>query len=235
MQTSTGVFSMAIIIIRTVIIYAALLAAMRLSGKRQIGEMELSEFAVAALIADLASQPLQDLGIPMINGLVPIITLFCCEVGISRLALKSARVRKLLYGKPSILIKKGQIVQEEMRKNSFTTDELMQQLRNQGCIDISRVEYAVLETDGRVNVLLYPREQAVTAALLNLAPSDAGYPVTIISDGKISEENMKLIKLDDKKLKKELDKRKIKDAKEVYLMTVNDNNEIYLAAKESAK
>ena len=140
---------MAIIIIRTLIIYAALLAAMRLLGKRQLGEMELSEFVVAALIADLAAHPLQDLGIPMINGLVPILTLFCCEVAISRAALKSAKLRALLYGKPSMLIKKGVIDQREMAKNSFTTDELMQELRNQGCLDISRVEYAVLETDAK--------------------------------------------------------------------------------------
>lgn len=226
---------MAIIIIRTVIIYSALLAAMRLLGKRQLGEMELSEFVVAALIADLASHPLQDLGIPMINGLVPILTLFCCEVAISRLTLKSARVRAILYGKPGMLIEKGKINQAEMRKNDFTTDELMQELRNQGCLDISRVEYAVLETDGRVNVLLYPREQPVTAGQMNAKTRDTGYPVTVISDGRVYEENLKLLKLDRKWLDKELEKRTARGAEGVFLMTVNGAKEIYLAEKEGAK
>lgn len=226
---------MAIIIIRTVIIYSALLAAMRLLGKRQLGEMELSEFVVAALIADLASHPLQDLGIPMINGLVPILTLFCCEVGISRAALKSTRLRAVLYGKPSILISKGVIDQREMRKNSFTTDELMQELRNQGCLDISRVEYAVLETDGRVNVLLYPREQGVTAGQMKLSPPDNGYPVTVISDGRVNQENLDLLKHDRAWLDKELKKRNAHDAESVYLMTVNDAGQIYFARKEKEK
>ena len=119
---------MAIIIIRTIIIYLALLVTMRVLGKRQLGELELSEFVVAALIADLASHPLQDLGIPMINGLVPIFTLFCCEVLITGLSLKSIRLRGLLFGKPSFLIVRGKIDQAEMRKSRFTSEELMQKL-----------------------------------------------------------------------------------------------------------
>ena len=98
---------MAIVLVRTLIIYFALLLAMRLLGKRQLGEMELSEFVVAALIADLASHPLQDMGIPLINGLVPILVLFCCEVLIAGLSLKSIRLRSLIFGKPSLLIVKG--------------------------------------------------------------------------------------------------------------------------------
>ena len=102
---------MAISILRTIMIYTALLVSMRLMGKRQLGEMELSEFVVASLIADLASHPLQDVGIPMINGLVPIVTLFCCELLIAGLTLKSVRLRALLFGKPSMLIVRGQICQ----------------------------------------------------------------------------------------------------------------------------
>ena len=156
---------MAIIFIRTLIIYFALVLIMRLLGKRQLGEMELSEFVVAALIADLASHPLQDIGIPMINGLVPIVTLFCCEVLISGLAMKNIRLRALLFGKPSMLVEKGKIRQKEMKKNRFTTDELMEELRNQGYLDIGSVEYAVLETDGRLSVIPYPAEAPVKCAV----------------------------------------------------------------------
>ena len=222
---------MAIIIIRTLIIYAALLAAMRLLGKRQLGEMELSEFVVAALIADLAAHPLQDLGIPMINGLVPILTLFCCEVAISRAALKSAKLRALLYGKPSMLIKKGVIDQREMAKNSFTTDELMQELRNQGCLDISRVEYAVLETDAKTGSGV----NQFSAGQMNVQCQDGGYPVIVISDGHVIEENLTRMGLERKWLDRELKKRGVSGAEKVFLMTVNSQKEIYLAESEASK
>lgn len=226
---------MAIIIIRTLIIYIALLAAMRLLGKRQLGEMELSEFVVAALIADLAAHPLQDLGIPMINGLVPIATLFCCEVAISRAALKSARLRAILYGKPSMIIEKGVINQRQMRENSFTTDELMQELRNKGCMDISRIEYAVLETDGRLNVILYPAEQPATAGQLGLNAADVGYPLTIISGGEVSRENLARIGRTEEWLKKELAARGATNAQDTFLMTVNEKGQIYYCAREGKK
>ncbi len=147
---------MAISILRTIIIYTALLVSMRLMGKRQLGEMELSEFVVASLIADLASHPLQDVGIPMTNGLVPVLTLFCFEILIAGASMKSIRLRTLLFGRPSILVKRGVIDQGEMRANRFTADELMQELRNRGMFDISQVEYAILETDGRLNVIPFP-------------------------------------------------------------------------------
>ena len=145
---------MAIVLVRTLVIYFALLITMRLLGKRQLGEMELSEFVLAALIADLAAHPLQDIGIPLINGLVPILTLFCCEVLISGATLKSVRLRSLFFGRPSVLILRGKVIQRELRKNRFSLDELMQELRNQGVLDISKIEYGILETDGRLNVLI---------------------------------------------------------------------------------
>ena len=120
---------MAIVLVRTLVIYFALLITMRLLGKRQLGEMELSEFVLAALIADLAAHPLQDIGIPLINGLVPILTLFCCEVLISGATLKSVRLRSLFFGRPSVLILRGKVIQRELNKNRFSLDELMQELR----------------------------------------------------------------------------------------------------------
>ena len=152
----------AIVIARTLTVYFALLLTMRLMGKRQLGEMELSEFVVAALIADLAAHPLQDMGIPLLNGLVPIAVLFCCEVLIAGLSLRHIRLREIIFGKPSLLIVKGEINQTEMRRNRFTLDELMQELRNQGVQDLTSVESAVLETSGALNLLLRAEEQPVT-------------------------------------------------------------------------
>ena len=164
---------MAIVIIRTGIIYFALLLAMRLMGKRQLGEMELSEFVVASLIADLASHPLQDVGIPMANGLVPILTLFCFEVLIAGVSMKSIRLRTLLFGGPSILVSHGVIDQKQMHADRFTADELMQELRKQGMFDLSEVEYAILETDGRLNIIPYPARLPPTAEQLGVKAEES--------------------------------------------------------------
>ena len=223
---------MAIVFVRTLIIYFALVLIMRLLGKRQLGEMELSEFVVAALIADLASHPLQDIGIPMINGLVPIVTLFCCEVLISGMTMKNIRLRALFFGKPSMLVEKGKILQNEMRKNRFTTDELMEELRNQGYLDIGSVEYAVLETDGRLSVIPYPSEAPVKPSQLKLEAEDTGYPVVVISDGHVIRSNLRLVGRDMNWLKKRLDALGVKDAEQVFLMTVNSAGQVYYAPKE---
>ncbi len=223
---------MAIVIIRTLIVYAALLVTLRLLGKRQLGEMELSEFVLAALVADLASNPLQDLGIPMINGLVPILILFCCEVLIAGLAMKNIRIRDTLFGKPSLLIVKGRINQREMRRNRFFTDELMQELRNQSILDISQVEYAILETDGKLNVIPFADFLPATAAQLGVETDGGGYPSIIVSDGRVLEENLKGMGRDLSWLQKELRRQGQGDVKKVFLMTLNQAGQVYFAQKE---
>lgn len=226
---------MAIVIARTLIIYFTLLLTMRLLGKRQLGEMELSEFVVAALIADLASHPLQDMGIPLLNGVLPIFILFCCEVIISGIALKNVRLRGIIYGKPSLLIVHGQINQKEMHKNRFTCDELMQELRNQSCMDISKVEYAILETDGRLNVILYPGEMPVTPEQLKLSPEPGGYPVMIIDDGRLLGDNLQKIGRDTNWLDKQLKQRNIKSRRNVFIMTVDNYDRIFICEKDAQK
>ena len=224
---------MAIVITRTFIVYFALLLTMRLMGKRQLGEMELSEFVVAALIADLAAHPLQDMGIPLLNGLVPIAVLFCCEVLIAGLSLRSIRLRELLFGKPSLLIVKGEIDQAQMRRNRFTLDELMQELRSQGVTDIRMIEYAVLETDGKLSLLLSPAASPVTASQLALPQGNAGYPHIVISDGRVLEANLRHLGLDAAWLDNTLREQGYASPAEVYLMTVDEGKAFFLARKEA--
>ncbi len=223
---------MAIVILRTAIIYFALLLAMRLMGKRQLGEMELSEFVVASLIADLASHPLQDVGIPMTNGLVPILTLFCFEILIAGVSMKSIRLRTLLFGRPSTLVTRGQIDQREMHANRFTVDELLQELRKQGMFDISQVEYAILETDGRLNVIPFPAELPATAGQLGLKTDDGGCPVIVVSEGHIIGKNLKTLGYDTAWLRDELKRKGYTEPQEIYLMTVNHSGQSYIAEKE---
>lgn len=223
---------MAIIIARTLIVYLTLLVIMRLMGKRQLGEMELSEFVVAALIADMAAHPLQDIGIPIINGIIPILVLFCCEVLISGLSMKSITFRSLLFGRPSILIEKGRIRQKELIKNRFTLDELMQQLRNQSISDISQVEYAILETDGRLNVLLYPERQPLSPAVLGIKLSPGSYPMLIINNGRVLSHNLRLMGKNERWLAGELKKRGCSSANTVFCMSLDREGRIFFAPME---
>ena len=223
---------MAIVLIRTIIVYLTLLIAMRLMGKRQLGEMELSEFVAAALIADLAAHPLQDIGIPLINGIVPVLTLFCCEVLISGISMKSIKFRGMLFGRPSIIIQRGRILQQEMHSNRFTPEELMQELRNQGIYDISRVQYAILETNGTLNVMPCPEDKTVTAGMMGLKVDDESYPSIVINEGRILENNLHWLGFDRKWLEEKLQSEKLGKADSIYLMIADRQGRTYIAKKE---
>lgn len=226
---------MAIVLVRTLIIYFALLLALRLLGKRQLGEMELSEFVVAALIADLASHPLQDMGIPLLNGLVPILVLFCCEVLIAGLNMKSIRLRSLIFGKPSLLIVRGRILQQEMLRNRFTLDELMQELRAQGVTDPGSIAYGVLETNGKLSLILSPSQQPATAGQLGVQVQSEDYPSIVVCDGRVLEANLRHLGFDRAWLDKQLRSRGASSPRQVFLMTASSAGPVYYAAKEERR
>lgn len=208
---------------------------MRLMGKRQLGEMELSEFIVAALIADLAATPLQDIGIPFINGIVPIITLFILETIIAGISMKSVKLRKLFFGSPEIIIKNGNISEEKMKNNRFTLDELMQELRNNGLNNASNVEFGILETNGKLNIILKADAQPVTPKLMNIPAKSPGYCHIIINEGRVLSNNLKLLGRDEKWLNKQLSSLKMPGAEDIYLFTVSDNGNMYCQPKEKKK
>ena len=177
---------------RTLLLYLVLLAAVRLLGKRQIGQMEASEFVVAMLVADLAAIPMQDVSIPLHTGLVPILTVLGAEMVLSALSLRSIKLRKLLCGKPVILIENGRIIQNNLRRTRVTIDELMGHLREKDILDVQTVQYAILETNGNLSVFPYPAEAAPSAKELNIHPKERYLPVTIVSDGHLMEDNLAL-------------------------------------------
>lgn len=223
---------MAIIFVRTVILYFAILISMRIMGKRQLGEMEISEFIVAALIADLAATPLQDIGIPLLNGLVPIIIMFCFEIIIAGLNMRSIKLRKLTYGRPEIIIRNGRIIREAMQKNRFTLDELMQELRAQGLTDTAQVEYAVLETNGQLSIILKSGDQPVTASQMGVVGDDVSYAHIIINEGRILDNNLELLGRDRRWLSNELKRQNFRSADEVYILTLSESGRVFCQAKE---
>lgn len=219
-------------VIRTVILYLLIIVGIRLMGKRQIGQLEPSELVLSLLIADLAAVPMQDFGIPLIMGMIPILTLLCLSTILSVLTVKSIRFRALLCSRPSIVIQDGEILIREMVKNRFTVDELMEELRVAGITDLSSVKYAVLETTGRISVVPKAEERPVTLRDMDLPAKDTGMPVIVISDGRVLSENLKLRNLSMQWLREELLKRGVTDVRRVFLMTVNETGGIYFVEKE---
>ncbi len=179
--------------IRTAILYLILIFVVRLMGKRQIGQMEPMEFVVTMLVANLAAVPMQDGGIPLFSGLVPILTVLGLELVLSFLSLRSIKLRKLLCGKPVILIENGNILQSALGRCGVTLDELTSHLRQHDVLDPRTVQYAILETDGNLSVFPYPKEKPAISKDAGIQASQQWLPVTIVADGCLLEENLSVI------------------------------------------
>ena len=176
--------------IRTLVLYLVLTVVIRLLGKRQVGQMEPTEFVVAMLAADLVSIPMQDGGIPLLSGLVPVLTVLGMELIFSWLSMHSVKVRRILCGKPVILIENGHILQNNLRRTGVTMDELSSHLRQKDVLDIASVQYAILETDGNLSVFPFAKHLPASAADAGIRAKVQFLPVTIISDGYLYRENL---------------------------------------------
>ena len=218
---------------RTVILYFLIIAGIRLMGKHQVGELEPSELVLSLIIADLAAVPMQDYGIPLISGIVPILTLLCLTMVVSVLTVKNARIRSILCGRPSVVIANGKLDQREMARNRLTVDELMEELRCQGYGDLSAVHYAVLETNGRLSILPYAAQQPPTAQDLQLSVEEPGLPLLLISDGHLLAQNLKLRGYDRNWLDKRLAEHGLHHDSEVFLMTVDQLGKVVVIQKEA--
>ena len=219
---------MAVPLLRTLILYCAVICAVRLMGKRQIGELDPSELVVTILVSDLAAVPMQDLGIPLLSGLVPIATLVVLEIFLSFAALKSRRFRRLLNGQPAIIIRRGQLDIGKLRQMRLTTDEVIETLRKQNVAAVSDVKYGVIEPDGTLTVI---PKQPVTAEMLGITPKDTGLPLVVVSDGKMVPRSLELLHLSPADIERRLKNQSIA-VEDVFLMTLDDCGNTFLQKKE---
>ena len=217
--------------IRTIILYLVLIAVVRLMGKRQIGQMEPSEFVVTMLVANLASIPMQDGGIPLFSGFVPIVTVLGLELVLSALSMKSLPLRKILCGKPVILIENGNILQQNLKKTRVTLDELTGHLREKDVLDPRAVQYAILETNGNLSVFPYPKEKPASAKDAGVKVRKQALPITIVSDGKLLQDNLQVAKKDEKWIHRVLEERQA-TLQTTWLLTVDGNDQIVFYRKE---
>ena len=220
--------------IRTIVLYLVLIAVIRTMGKRQIGEMEPSEFVVTMLVANLASIPMQDGGIPLYSGLVPILTVLGVELILSALSMRSIKLRRLLCGKPVILIENGKILQSNLRSTRITLDELTELLRGKDVLSPDTVQYAILETNGNLSVFPFPEEKPASAKDAKIAPEKQFLPFTLIADGYLYRDNLRLSGKDDRWLQKQLQKQKA-SIESTWLMTVDAGGKILWQGKEQGK
>lgn len=221
---------------RTAILYLLLIVGLRLTGKRQIGELEPIELVLTMLLSDLASVPMQDFGIPLVNGVIPIVTLLAMSILLSCVSLRNVRFRTLICGKPAIIIRNGRLQQDAMRHNRLTLDELFEELRTQGVTDISDVKYAVLETGGQLSVLLRTAAQPATPEQMRLdCEDDVFLPTVIINDGRLLRGNLRQTGHDEAWLQAQLSENGVDAPSQVFLLSIDERGEIICIVKDSAK
>lgn len=222
---------MLLIFVRSIALYILVLLVMRLMGKREIGQLQPFELAISIMIADLAATPMADLGIPITYGIVPILGLLVMHLLISVVNLKSIKARELICGKPSILIYRGKIDEQVMKRECFTVNELQERLRGNNIFDLGDVEYAILETNGQMTVIPKPEKRNVTLEDMNIEADYTGLPYDLVIDGVIQEDNLNKISKSKEWLQKEVNKFNF-EPEEALVVTINGKGEIFCQKKE---
>ena len=222
---------MLIIFIRSILLYIIVLVVMRLMGKREIGQLQPFELAISIMIADLASTPMADTGIPITNGIIPILALLVMHLVISMFNMKSIKARQILCGKPSILIYRGRINEKNLKKERFTVNELEERVRGNNIVNIGDVEYAILETSGQITVIQKPNKRTTIPEDFGIEPEYEGIAYDLVVDGKVMYENLKILKKDYDWLKKQVNKFGILP-EQALLVTIDGKGNFFCQKKE---
>lgn len=222
---------MLLIFFRAIILYILVLVVMRLMGKREIGQLQPFELAISIMIADLASIPMTDTGIPISNGIIPILGLLVMHLMISFINMKSMKAREIISGKPTILIYRGKINEKALKTERFTINELQEKLRSKDIFNLGDVEYAILETSGEVTVIQKPEKRNTIPEDFNIVPEYEGIPYDLVIDGQIMYKNLKIIGKDEKWLRAQIKKFNI-NPEEALVATMDGKGQFFCQKKE---
>ncbi len=225
---------MTISLIRTIILYIMIIAAVRIMGKRQISELQTSELVVTLLISDIAAIPMQNTGQPLSSGIIPILVLVSCEIAASFFMVKNSRFRKLIAGKPQVVINNGAVDQAQMKRLRMSTEDLSEQLRQMNVFSIQDVAYAIVETNGKLSVMKKPAKEQVSASMLGIVAPDHGIDAVVISDGEISKFSLDLCNLTEDWVMGVLNGQNVR-LEDVFIMTANPKKNFYLILKDDAQ
>lgn len=211
---------MFVTLIRTIILYIMVIFCVRIMGKRQIGELQPTELVITILLSEIVAIPMQDNDLPLINTIIPVLTLVGFEILISVISLKSVRFRSAMQGNSLIIIRNGVLDQAQIKRLRFTVDDILEALRSKDVFDISKVQYAIVETNGELNVMLKPEYTPITHKDLAIESEDNGIPCVVIIDGKIIESDFKDCGMNREKLQKIIKEENI-NVGETLLMTID--------------
>jgi len=220
-----------IVPLRTLILYLLVILVVRLMGKHQIGQLQPYELVITIMISELAAVPMQDMEIPLLHGIIPIVTLLFIQATFSFVALKNDSFRRFIDGNPSILIENGRINQSEMAKLRFTIDDLLEKIRFKDFPNISDIEYAILETSGDLSVIPKSQKRPVCPQDLNLATAYEGLPLSLIVDGKLKKKNLAKLNLTEEWLMGEIKKFGLTQWREVFLASIDTSGNVFIQPK----
>ena len=223
--------AMTISLIRTLLLYIVIIVAVRLMGKRQISELQTSELVVTLLISDIAAIPMQDTGQPLVSGFIPIAVLVMCEIVVSVLMLKIPKFRRVVCGRPIVVISDGKLIQSEMKRLRMSTEDLGEQLRQRNVFSLDDVAYAIIETNGKLSVIKKPDKETPTAGMMGVALPNTGIETVVISDGILSEFAMKLCNKSPEWIRGILHAKNIRQ-EDVFIMTANTKGDYNIIPKE---
>lgn len=226
---------MLILPVRAAILYLLVVLIVRIMGKHQIGQLQPFELVITIMISELAAVPMQDTDIPLINGIIPILTLLFIQISLSLLSLKSETARKIICGGPSILIENGKIVQSELTKLRYNLNDLLEQLRLKNFPNIADVEYAILETSGKLSIIPKSQKRPVNPEDLQIQTPYEGLPITLIVDGSLKRQNLIRAKLTEEWLRNELGKFGLNQWNQVFLASLDTTGKLYIQPNERGR
>ena len=219
-------------LIRVIIIYLVVLALVRLMGKRQIGELQPFELVIMLIFADLATIPMTDSSVPLLLGIIPLVTLVLLQYFLSLVSRKSIFFQNLINGKPVIVIGPNGIIYQNLKALNMSIDDLQEALRGCNVSNFDEVQYAIIETNGKMSVILKKANSPVTNEDMNIQGTENTFPITLVDDGKYNKENMELAKVDNNFISSILSKQNIKSIKDVLVLNIDNNGKIYLQTKK---
>ncbi|WP_261853992.1 DUF421 domain-containing protein [Clostridium folliculivorans] len=223
---------MLIVLIRTVILYSVVVLVMRLMGKRQIGELQPYEFVITMMISDLAALPMQDTRLPLLLGVIPIITLLMLKTLLSEIQLKSKIARKVIDGTPCVLIKEGKVNFKSLISQRINIDDLMEELRLSGYFNIKDIQYAILENNGQVSVIPKKALSPATKEDVKVDGEEDKLPFVLVINGKLDKKALQRANKDFSWLDKMLKKNNVEDIKNVYIAMIDSNSQFFLQKKD---
>lgn len=220
------------LICRSLILYVLILFLIRIMGKRQIGEMQPFELVITLIIADLATIPMAETALPLIQGIIPLLTLTCLHYLICLLSRKSVSFRKLFSGKPVILMDPNGVNFENLRKLNMNFNDLTEGIHSAGYFNLEELLYVILQTNGTMTIINRAAFTPVTAQDLQIKKEPASLPLIIVTKGKPQKENMKLAQIDEEFIKAQAQKVNIENIKDILIMTLNNNGKIYIQPRQ---